>query len=71
MNELLKKLKSMREKFTNDKNDYLYSKEWNVEVYDKYEKKIKSINNMIIEIENKGFIDKDKVDEVIKESDIK
>lgn len=71
MNELLKNLKSMRENLTNEKNDYLCSKEWNVEVYDKYEKKIKSINNMIIEIENKGFIDKDKVDEVVKDCDVK
>lgn len=71
MSDLLEKLKSMREKLTNDKNDYLYSSEWNVEVYDKYEKKIKSINNMIIEIENKGFVDKDKVDEVMKDCDVK
>ena len=71
MNELLEKLKSMREKLTNDKNDYLYSREWNVKVYDNYEKKIKSINNMIIEIENKGFVDKDEIDEVMKDCDVK
>ncbi len=67
MYDLLENLKSIREKLTKDKNDYLYSSEWNVEVYDKYEKKIKSINNMIIEIENKGFIDKDKVDSLSKD----
>lgn len=71
MYDLLENLKSIREKLTKDKNDYLYSSEWNVEVYDKYEKKIKSINNMIIEIENKGFIDKDKVDKVMKGCDVK